>query len=70
MSTAGVVMTSAVCRRSLQCTTIALCATTNHNPMLSHRIVDDEWSRLLTARLLHSLLTCDINSAVALQVVN
>ena len=32
------------------------------------RIVSDDWSRLMVARLIHSLLCCDIKSNVALKV--
>ncbi len=33
-----------------------------------YRIVSDDWSRLLVARLLHALLACDTHSSIALQV--
>jgi hypothetical protein len=69
MTNPAVAMTSAVCRRCIRCNHNLVRHILAPNPVLPRRIVDDEWSRLLTARLLHSLLACDLNSAVTLQVM-
>ena len=35
-----------------------------------YRIVSDDWSRLMAARVIHSLLCSDVHSTISLQVMN